>query len=148
MEKKIIPFDLETAKKIQDGKVEGKIKTRDSKDLDEMVFFRTPLEYNVYAVINGILHSFTERGFERSWDESGKWRGDLVIEVSYNEPQFKPFDKVLVRENDGQVWHCDFYSYTDNVHGMHYCVGHCGEQILPYEENEHLVGTTDNPKEE
>ena len=64
------------------------------------------------------------------------------------EPQFKPFDKVLVRENDGQVWHCDFYSYTDSVHGIHYCVGHCGKQILPYEGNEHLVGTTNKPKED
>lgn len=146
MKTKIIPFDLETAKKIQAGEIKGKIKTRDSKDVDEIVSFGTPLEYNVFAVINGRPHSFTERGFERSWDKSGKWIGDLVLEVSDNEPQFKPFDRVLVRDEDDEIWDCDMFSLRYD--GKYWCIGGIKQQCIPYEGNEHLVGTTDKPKED
>lgn len=33
MKTKIIPFDLETAKKIQAGEIEGRIKTKTNKDV-------------------------------------------------------------------------------------------------------------------
>lgn len=148
MKTKIIPFDLETAIEIQKGKIEGKIKTRDSKDVNEIAFFSTPLEYNVYAVINGRPHSFTERGFERSWDKSGKWRGDLVLEVPDNEPQFKPFDKVLVRQSDKDEWRVALYSHFNAKENLHITAGLNWYQCIPYEGNEHLVGTTDKPNNE
>lgn len=144
---KRVPFDIELAKKIQAGEIEGKIKTRDSKDVDEIVLFRTPLEYNVYAVINGIPHSFTERGFERSWDKSGKWHGDLVIEVPDNEPQFKPFDKVLVRDHDKDIWRARIYDYYAGSY--HFCQdGHGYNYCIPYEGNEQLACTTNKPKDD
>ena len=150
MKTKTIPFDAKMAKDIQDGKNDGKIKTRDSKDVDEIVFFGTPLEYKVYAVINGRPHSFTERGFERSWDKSGKWHGDLVIEVPDNEPQFKPFDKVLVRNEDTSAWTCAIFSHHINntVSFLYAANSFLWKQCIPYEGNEHLVGTTDKPKED
>ena len=148
MKTKTIPFDAKMAKDIQDGKNDGKIKTRDSKDVDEIVFFGTPLEYKVYAVINGRPHSFTERGFERSWDKSGKWHGDLVIEVPDNEPQFKPFDRVLVRDDDTDEWCIALYAYRTKT-GFHRMVGGARwRQCIHYEGNEELVGTMDKPKEE
>lgn len=64
--------------------------------------------------------------------------------------QFKPFDKVLVRDfydGDGR-WVCDIYS---NEAGGHY--GTIGKgyfeskYIIPFEGNEHLLGTTDNPED-
>lgn len=150
MKTKIIPFDLETAKKIRDGKIEGKIKTRDSKDVDEIVFFGTPLEYKVYAVINGRPHSFTERGFERSWDKNGKWCGDLVLEVPDTEPQFKPFDKVLCRDNDDDVWRANLFSHErcGSSHPYYVCGGNLYKKCITYKGNEYLVGTTYKPKEE
>lgn len=151
MKTKIIPFDLETAKKIQAGEIEGRIKTRDSKDIDEIAFFlkNSPL-YKIYANINGRFHSFTEEGYERSWDDSGTWRGDLVLEVPDNEPQelqFKPFDKVLVRE--GEVWYPRFFSNYEQEE-PHYAMTDncCYWECIPFAGNEHLVGTTDEPKEE
>lgn len=68
-----------------------------------------------------------------------------------NRKQFKPFDKVLVRDGNNR-WKIDFYSHFDNeCNGHHtmcyslYKVPH--NEILPYEGNEHLLGTTDKPEE-
>ena len=148
MKTKTIPFDLETAKKIQAGEIKGKIKTRDSKDVDEIVSFGTPLEYSIYAVINEVCHSFTEEGYERSWDKSGKWRGDLVLEVSDNEPQFKPFEKVLCRDYDDDIWRANLFSH--NAPGLSFpyyvCGGNFYKQCIPYDGNEQLVGTTNKPE--
>lgn len=150
MKTKTIPFDLETAKKIQAGEIEGKIKTRDSKDVDEIVFFRTPLEYSIYAVINGICHSFIKEGYERPWDKSGSWKGDLVLEVHDNEHQFNPFDQVLVRdpEREHTHWTPAIFQERDSSPAPYMASGLWWKECIPYKGNEHLVGTTNNPKEE
>ena len=57
----------------------------------------------------------------------------------------KPFDKVLVRGNVGQRWTIDFFGFMDNNKGYPFvCVGHYVTQCIPYEGNEHLLGTTDD----
>ena len=61
--------------------------------------------------------------------------------------KFKPFDKVLVRDNEHNEWLCNFYSHYQKASDYHYvCL--CGgyKRCIPYEGNEHLVGTTDSPK--
>lgn len=75
----------------------------------------------------------------------------LFKKMEANHKQFKPFDKVLVRNeyNDGNKWTVDLYSHYSDDH--HVCVGMPlakDNDILPYEGNEHLVGTTDEPEEE
>lgn len=67
------------------------------------------------------------------------------------EKKFKPFDKVLVRFNETHKWGGDLYSYFNEEKDKHRCMGFGwadDTQILPYEGNEHLVGTTDEPEEE
>ena len=64
---------------------------------------------------------------------------------------FKPFDKVLVKQCDDAVWGCKFYSHW--IGDLHEHITTDGmdvadEDILPYEGNEHLVGTTTNEPEE
>lgn len=71
------------------------------------------------------------------------------METKYKK--FKPFDKVLMRINTAAIWECDFYSYYEEGYKyphrtLSYRVK--DENILPYEGNEHLVGTTDEPEEE
>lgn len=56
--------------------------------------------------------------------------------------KFKPFDRVLVRHDD-QYWTCDIFSYYCD--DLFVCVGSSWEQCIPYEGNEHLLGTTNNP---
>lgn len=54
--------------------------------------------------------------------------------------KFKPFDKVLVRDYDDCTWECDFFGHIkeDNIYG---CVSGSWKQCIPYEGNEHLLGT-------
>lgn len=64
--------------------------------------------------------------------------------------KFKPFDKVLVKDTMG-VWNCAFYSHwsdEDKTHNLTSLVPAKGNDILPYEGNEHLVGKADSPDEE
>lgn len=64
---------------------------------------------------------------------------------------FKPFDKVLVRVGAANEWECDFYSHYVEGNGYpHKTLGWRikDENILPYEGNEHLLGTSDEPEEE
>lgn len=64
-----------------------------------------------------------------------------------NENNFKPFDKVLVRHDNNSYWACDLYShYVDDNLEIHCCVGGLFSQVIPYEGNEALLGTTDAPK--
>lgn len=57
----------------------------------------------------------------------------------------KPFDKVLVRDNNEQKWTIDYFSFADKEQVYPFiCVGHYVSQCIPYEENEHLLGTTND----
>ena len=70
---------------------------------------------------------------------------------------FKPYDRVLVRDSYAlnTSWHCDYYSdYGYSVADeeyRHYSASggrYKDSDILPYEGNEHLLGSTDEPEEE
>ena len=69
----------------------------------------------------------------------------LALTTAKDEPSFKPFDKVLVRDSIDDEWMPDFYAHPLSV-------GHCvitgGEwsQCIPYKGNEALLGTTDSPE--
>lgn len=149
MKTKTIPFDLETAKKIQAGEIEGAIKTREGSparllctDLkDEQSIVATVLSrYGSESVEQyGVSGNFLTSGMDDNYD--------LVLEVPDNEPEFKPFDKVLVRDDDSGEWCIAFYAYRVRT-GFHRMVGGARwEQCIPYEGNEHLLGTTDKQKE-
>lgn len=74
---------------------------------------------------------------QRDW---GKFR---VPEKSH---QFKPFDKVLVRNYDSARWKSDLFSYADIENRVYVCVGLSWRQCIQYEGNEHLLGTTNKPE--
>ena len=57
------------------------------------------------------------------------------------EHQFKPFDKVLVRDSSSVTWRANFYSHLDGKNN-HVCISNTWNQCIPYnEETKHLVGT-------
>lgn len=65
-----------------------------------------------------------------------------------NNCEFKPFDKVLVRYDNQHVWQIDFFShYVRGVECPYKCLTRDFNQCIPYEGNEHLLGTTDDPKQ-
>lgn len=64
-----------------------------------------------------------------------------------NENNFKPFDKVLVRDSEETPWSCSFYSHYEPKYEVHMCVNvRDFKYCIPYEGNEALLGTTDSPQ--
>lgn len=159
---KTIPFNLETAKKIQAREIEGKIKYAEGDgyayDADIIKFDliankakakpNSTLYRTVVAVVEFDNHQDVRvfntdgYGYNSNGDDT-----KLFIEVPDNELQFKPFDRVLIRDTDNQKWHVSLYENHGNdgfyvLHGAYY------KQCIPYEGHEYLVGTTDKPKED
>lgn len=77
----------------------------------------------------------------RDWSKFGV--SDQVTDQE-SKPRLKPFDKVLVRDLDTHEWVCNFFSHIDEE-GYYVCVGSWWLQCIPYEGNEHFVGTTNKP---
>ena len=64
------------------------------------------------------------------------------------EHEFKPFDKVLMRDEDGELWKPFFFSnYTVGYYKFLSIGGSKYARCIPYEGNEHLCGTTNKPEE-
>lgn len=62
--------------------------------------------------------------------------------------KFKPFDKVLVRDRNDVSWGIELFESKDA--GSDYPFGGIRSNYkycIPYEGNEHLLGTSDDPKE-
>lgn len=58
--------------------------------------------------------------------------------------EFKPFDRVLVKDVICDIWHADIFSHVD-MFGRYICVGRSWLQCIPYnEQTAHLLGTTEN----
>ena len=82
----------------------------------------------------------------------GKYNHEtLQVEpVKVAEPKcpFEPFQKVLVRCNEDSVWRCEFFSHynTFNKQCPYVCLSSVYKYCIPYEGNQHLLGTTNNPK--
>lgn len=137
MNTKSIPFNLETAKKIQAREIEGKI----VRNGGEVII----LDYNsqnhpCYPI--RIVYMYKD---EIDYvDHEG-----LHIKVPDNDgPQFKPFDKVLCRDSDDDVWKVNLFSHEKQGMGHPYyvCGGSFYAQCIRFEGNEHLVGTTGKPE--
>lgn len=67
---------------------------------------------------------------------------ELVLN-KFDISKLKPFDQVLVRDDNECVWKADFYShYKGDIDFCYVCTGDAYTQCIPYnEENAHLVGT-------
>lgn len=81
----------------------------------------------------------------------GKYNPEtLQVEPVKPKCQFKPFDKVLVRNENNQEWLPGFFHMFDGDWNHPYCImnlhhlsDYAYKQCIPYEGNEHLLGTTD-----
>lgn len=71
----------------------------------------------------------------------------VLEKVEKPKYEFKPFDKVLVRDSNAADWRCNLFSNM-SVNGLFICVGSgVWGQCISYEGNEHLVGTINMPEE-
>lgn len=154
MKTKTIPFDLETVKKIQAGEIKGRVMSNNAEvliiDLD--MYFQGKHYICAQILDNG--GTYITSLYNTDGTDADFMAGyGLYIELQHadNKRQFKPFDKVLVRKNDddGQYWQPKTYSFFHPAFKEHVTTdGMMYEVVLPYEGNEHLVGTTNKPKEE
>lgn len=141
-----IPFQVERAKRISNGEEEGKIVTRDGKEV-RIVCFNVRNDY--YPIIGLIdegdyesAESFSKNGSYSI--EDGELDCDLFLKVPDYKNEFKPFDKVLVRDEDS-VWFAGIFSHLRGD-GQFFCAGgNLWEQCLPYnDQTAHLLGTSNN----
>ena len=65
------------------------------------------------------------------------------------EHEFQPFERVLVRDSPKGVWGPALFGYKDIESKLtpYVCVSLHWTYCIPYEGNEHLLGTTKNPEE-
>lgn len=74
----------------------------------------------------------------KRWDSEKKQIVDLKPKV-----ELKPFDRVLVRDSESDKWRSNLFGYIDKD-GYFHCVYANWAYCIPYEGNEHLLGTKDN----
>ena len=74
----------------------------------------------------------------KRWDAEKKEIVDLKPKV-----ELKPFDKVLVRDSKSDNWRANLFGYIGKD-GYYRCVYANWIYCIPYEGNEHLLGTTNN----
>lgn len=91
------------------------------------------IENNVYYLSSGDTLMFQD---EHCWELTTK---------KFDIATLKPFTKVLVRDSDAQKWTVDLFSFFDKSLVYPYsCVGHYTSQCIPFEGNEHLLGTSND----
>lgn len=64
-----------------------------------------------------------------------------IWEKSKKQSAIKPFDKVLVRDSESDKWRANLFGYIGKD-GYYCCVYANWIYCIPYEGNEHLLGTT------
>ena len=103
-------------------------------------YFTKPKDYSIrYATEEEkqqLFDALAKKG--KAWDAEKKQIVDLKPKI-----ELKPFDKVLVRDHKSDNWRANLFSHIDK-NGCHYCVWASWHYCIPYEGNEHLLGTTKN----
>ena len=80
------------------------------------------------------------------WALKGKYNPEtLQVEPVKPKCPFKPFGKVLVRDNEAQLWKANYFSHyeEDDEDYPYTCIDNSYHCCIPYENNKHLLGTTD-----
>ena len=73
----------------------------------------------------------------KTWDAEKK----QIVDIK-KEHQFKPFEKVLVRDSYNDMWRASFFSHIKEDEGRYVTTGLTWKFCIPYIGNESLVGTT------
>lgn len=116
-----------------------------NKDTYDNLFFANGFiqsnEYNIrYATEeekHQLFDALEKKG--KTWDAEKKQIVDLKPKI-----EFKPFDKVVVRDTEYSTWCADLFSHIDEDY-RYACVGATWSFCIPYnEETAKLIGTTNN----
>ena len=108
-------------------------------DMGYMSFFKEDLCKLRFATEEEKRQLFDALAKEgKAWDIEKK----MIVDM---KPKWtpKPFDKVLVRDSKASKWRANLFSHK-NIDEPYYCVYASWNYCIPYEGNEHLLGTTKN----
>lgn len=70
-----------------------------------------------------------------------RWNSETLELEKIEKVKFKPFDKVLVRNVEHVEWRISLFSSYSNETYKYKCINGNYKYCIPYEGNEHLVGT-------
>ena len=91
-------------------------------------------------------YSLEDKDIAQTYINTIEKRLDGKLEtLEIEKPKCEPFDKVLGRNEKDDVWEADLFShYREESQYPFRCIGFSHKYCIPYEGNEHLLGTTDN----
>ena len=77
---------------------------------------------------------------QKDWSE---FRKQNIKKGKFDPNKLKPFDKVLVRDIDSEIWKCSFFSSIVPRPAYKYrCTDDCWACCVPYnDDTKHLIGT-------
>ena len=114
--------------------------------IDEYITESYSADGKMYFGYDGECALFPSRE-QRDWS---KFTAPWYKKERFDPKTLKPFDKVLVRDENYQVWQCDLFSHIKNggIQFMYRCVSSTYKRCIPYnDDTKHLVGTTDEAPE-
>ena len=86
--------------------------------------------------------------FDAIKDNGYRWNTETktlekLVSNKFDISTLKPFDKVLVRDRNIDKWRSNFWEFydTDNTTYPYVCCGNLYSKCIPYEGNEHLLGS-------
>lgn len=130
------------------------------KGISDFVFYDWMIEDQVYELkevdlLKEEVDIKDPKFFTKNFVPFSFWKENKVILPIYKvilpDVTFQPFQKVLVKDKESindcfTVWSVDFYSYFDMERHRHRCLGGLWDYCIPYEGNEHLLGTKEETR--
>lgn len=102
----------------------------------------------VYMLNNGYdmseLLSLSKKDDSFMFAEETDAEKKQIVDLNPKVDDLKPFDKVLVRDNEDDIWEVSLFGYKDDELYYRCDNGITWIQCIPYDGNEHLLGTTNN----
>lgn len=122
--------------------------------MDKEVEFLGVAGNKIYVSDNRSVYAFSNNGKDVSTDEwlllPSKYQMDWskFKAPEFNPKTFKPFDKVLIKQNyECERWTCDLFSHM-LPDGQVFCAGSTVYECIPYnDETMHLLGTDEDAPE-
>ena len=102
--------------------------------------------YFYYKVITRLATDEEKQRLFDALKKEGKcWNAEKkCIEDIKKEYKFVPFQKVLVRDEIDDFWEINFFSHKAFKYDGYRCLDRCYLYCIPFEGNEHLLGTNKN----
>jgi hypothetical protein len=112
---------------------------------DRIKWFKNGNIYEIIKIVsNCYIANYLGSDITILWNRQDEYE---LVPNKFDISTLKAYDKVLVRDTNEQVWVADLFSHVlDRPLGGYTfaCVGHYSYQCIPYEGNEHLLGTNND----